>query len=204
MAIACPVDLDTQVLRSEVSKVYSRVANDPNGDFHFHRGPAYAAQFLGYDPVELAALPAECTASFAGIANPHAIAPILPGETVLDIGCGAGTDLLLAARKVGPGGRAIGVDITEAMRDRARVSAAAAGLTNVEVHRADATALPLPDVSVDVVISNGVLNLVPEKEKAFIEIRRVLRPGGRLQLADIVLDAELGEDVRRNIDLWTG
>ena len=204
MAIACPVDLDTQVLRSEVSKVYSRVANEPNGDFHFHRGPAYAAQFLGYDPVELAALPAECTASFAGIANPHAIAPILPGETVLDIGCGAGTDLLLAARKVGPGGRAIGVDMTEAMRDLARVSAAAAGLTNVEVYRADATALPLPDVSVDVVISNGVLNLVPEKEKAFIEIRRVLRPGGRLQLADIVLDAELGEDVRRNIDLWTG
>ena len=204
MAIACPVDLDTQVLRSEVSKVYSRVANDPNGDFHFHRGPAYAAQFLGYDPVELAALPPECTASFAGIANPHAIAPILPGETVLDIGCGAGTDLLLAARKVGPGGRAIGVDMTEAMRDRARVSAAAAGLTNVEVHWADATALPLPDVSVDVVISNGVLNLVPEKEKAFIEIRRVLRPSGRLHLADIVLDAELGEDVRRNIDLWTG
>ena len=204
MAIACPVDLDTQALRSEVSKVYSRVANDPNGDFHFHRGPAYAAQVLGYDPLELAALPAECTASFAGIANPHAIAPILPGETVLDIGCGAGTDLLLAARKVGPSGRAIGVDMTEAMRDRARASAAAAGLTNVEVHRADATALPLPDVSVDVVISNGVLNLVPEKEKAFIEIRRVLRPGGRLQLADIVLDAELGEGVRRNIDLWTG
>jgi arsenite methyltransferase len=204
MAIACPVDLDTQVLRSEVSKVYSRVANDPNGDFHFHRGPAYAAQFLGYDPVELAALPAECTASFAGIANPHAIAPIVPGETVLDIGCGAGTDLLLAARRVGPGGQAIGVDMTEAMRDRARVSAAAAGLPNVEVHQADATALPLPDVSVDVVISNGVLNLVPEKEKAFIEIRRVLRPGGRLQLGDIVLDAELGEDVRRNIDLWTG
>jgi arsenite methyltransferase len=204
MAIACPVDLDTQVLRSEVSKVYSRVANDPNGDFHFHRGPAYAAQFLGYDPVELAALPAECTASFAGIANPHAIAPIVPGETVLDIGCGAGTDLLLAARRVGPGGQAIGVDMTEAMRDRARVSAAAAGLPNVEVHQADATALPLPDVSVDVVISNGVLNLVPEKEKAFIEIRRVLRPGGRLQLGDIVLDAELGEEVRRNIDLWTG
>jgi len=149
-------------------------------------------------------LPAECTGSFAGIANPHAIGPILPGETVLDIGCGAGTDLLLAARKVGPSGRAIGVDMTEAMRDRARVSAAAVGLTNVEVHRADATALPLSDVSVDVVISNGVLNLVPEKEKAFIEIRRVLRPGGRLQLADIVLDAELGEDVRRNIDLWTG
>ena len=204
MAIACPVDLDTQVLRSEVSKVYSRVATDPDGDFHFHRGPAYAADFLGYDPAELAALPRECTASFAGIANPHIIAPIVRGETVLDIGCGAGTDLLLAARRVGPSGRAIGIDMTEAMRDRARASAAAAGLTNVEVHRADATVLPLPDSSVDVVISNGVLNLVPEKDKAFAEILRVLRPGGRLQLEDIVLDAELGEDVRRNIDLWTG
>jgi arsenite methyltransferase len=204
MAIACPVDLDTQALRSEVSKVYSRVATDPDGDFHFHRGPAYAANFLGYDSVELAALPSECTASFAGIANPHTIAPILLGETVLDIGCGAGTDLLLAARRVGPSGRAVGIDMTEAMRDRARGSAASAGLTNVDVHQADATALPLPDASVDVVISNGVLNLVPEKEKAFAEIRRVLRPGGRLQLADIVLDAELGDEARRNIDLWTG
>jgi SAM-dependent methyltransferase len=204
MAIACPVELDTQLLRSEVSKVYARVATDPDGDFHFHRGAAYAAEFLGYDAAELAALPAECTASFAGIANPHAIAPVLQGETVLDIGCGAGTDLLLAARRVGPAGRAVGIDMTEAMRDRARNSAAAAGLTNVEVHRADATALPLPDASVDVVISNGVLNLVPEKEKAFAEIWRVLRPGGRLQLADIVLEAELGEEARRNIDLWTG
>jgi arsenite methyltransferase len=204
MTIACPTDLDTQVLRSEVSKVYSRVVADPEGDFHFHRGATYAAEFLGYDPAELAALPAECTASFAGIANPHAIAPILGGETVLDIGCGAGMDLLLAARRVGPGGRAIGIDMTEAMRERARSCAAAAGLTNVEVHDADATALPLADDSVDVVISNGVLNLVPEKEKAFAEIHRVLRPGGRLQLADIVLDAELGEDARRNIDLWTG
>ena len=204
MAVACPVDLDTQVLRSEVSKVYSRVATDPDGDLHFHRGSAYAVDFLGYDPAELAVLPRECTASFAGVANPHMIAPIVRGETVLDIGCGAGTDLLLAARRVGPGGHAIGIDMTETMRDRARGSAVAAGLTNIEVHRADATSLPLPDASVDVIISNGVLNLVPEKEKAFSEIRRVLRPGGRLQLADIVLDAELGEDVRRNIDLWTG
>src|SRR5689334_18647520 len=143
MSIACPVDLDTQVLRAEVSKVYARVAADPGGDFHFHRGPAYAVEFLGYDPAELAALPIECVASFAGVANPHAIAPILPGETVLDIGCGAGTDLLLAARKIGPAGRAIGIDMTEAMRDRARDSAAAAGLTNVETYCADATALPL-------------------------------------------------------------
>jgi SAM-dependent methyltransferase len=204
MAIACPIDLDTQMLRTEVSKVYARVATDPDGEFHFHRGPAYAASYLGYDAEELAVLPPECTASFAGIANPPSIGPIVADETVLDIGCGAGMDLLLAARRVGSGGRAIGIDMTEAMRDRARASATAARLNNVEVHQADATALPLPDQSVDVVISNGVLNLVPEKERAFAEILRVLRPGGRLQLGDIVLDAELGEDVRRNIDLWTG
>src|SRR5258708_26442331 len=101
MAIACPVDLNTELLRSEVSKVYSRVATDPDGDFHFHRGPAYAAECLGYNPAELAALPAECTAPFAGIAHPHAIGPILPGETVLAIGCRARTDLLLAARRLG-------------------------------------------------------------------------------------------------------
>jgi len=204
MAISCPIDFDTQELRSEVSSVYSRVATDPDGEFHFHRGPAYAANFLGYDAEELAALPLATTASFAGVANPHAIASIVAGETVVDIGCGAGMDLLLAARRVGPGGHAIGIDMTEAMRDRARGSAAAAGLKNVEVRQGDATALPFPDASVDVVISNGVLNLVPEKEKAFTEIYRVLRPGGRLQLADIVLDAELDEGVRRNIDLWTG
>lgn len=204
MAISCPVELDTQVLRAEISKIYARVAAEPDGQFHFHRGPAYAAEFLGYDPAELAALPFDCTAAFAGIGNPHAIAPIQPGETVLDIGCGAGMDLLLAARKVGPAGQAIGVEMTPAMRERALASAARAGLDNVEVRLADATALPLLDASVDVVISNGVLNLVPEKARAFEEIVRVLRPGGRLQLADIVVEAELGEEVRRNIELWTG
>jgi arsenite methyltransferase len=163
MAVTCPLDLDTRMLRSEVSKVYSRVAAEPDADFHFHRGPAYAAEFLGYDSEELAALPATCTASFAGIANPHAIGPLAEGETVLDIGCGAGTDLLLAARRIGPSGRAIGIDMTDAMRNRTLSSAAAAGLANVEVHLADATSLPLPDASVDVVMSNGVLNLVPEK-----------------------------------------
>ena len=204
MAIACPVDLDTALLRKEISKIYGRVAGEPDGQFHFHRGPAYAAEFLGYDAGELATLPPASTASFAGIANPLAIGPVHAGETVLDIGCGAGTDLLLAARRTGPAGKAIGVDMTDAMIERVRESAAAMGLRQVEVRKGDATSLPVEDASVDVVISNGVLNLVPEKELAFAEIVRVLKPGGRLQLGDIALDVRLSDDIRRNVDLWTG
>ena len=101
MAIACPIDLNVSVLRSEISSIYGSVAMNPGGDFHFHRGSAYAADFLGYDAEELATLPSDCTASFAGVANPHAIGEIRRGETVLDIGCGAGMDLLLAAHRVG-------------------------------------------------------------------------------------------------------
>ena len=204
MSIACPVDLNAGVLRSEISKIYGRVAEDPEGEFHFHRGPAYATEFLGYDAAELATLPVDCTASFAGIANPFAIGPVHPGEAALDIGCGAGMDLLLLARRVGPTGEAIGVDMTDLMVERARQSAQATGLAQVEVRKGDATALPVSDRSIDVVSSNGVLNLVPEKERAFAEILRVLRPGGRLHLADIALDVELPEDARRNVDLWTG
>jgi len=204
MPIVCPVDLNTAALRSEISSIYGRVAEDPEGEFHFHRGPRYAAEFLGYDAAELASLPPDCTASFAGIANPLAIGPIHAGETILDIGCGAGMDLLLAAKRVGPSGRALGVDMTDAMVERARQSAEAAGLSQVEVRKGDATALPIIDTSIDVVSSNGVLNLVPEKERGFAEIVRVLKPGGRLHLADIALDVQLPEDARRNIDLWTG
>ena len=204
MAIVCPVDLNTSILRSEISGIYGRVAAEPDGEFHFHRGPAYAAEFLGYDAGELAALPADCTASFAGVGNPLAIGPIHAGQTVLDIGCGAGMDLLLAAKRTGPDGQAIGVDMTDAMIERARKSAAGSGLCQVEVRKGDATALPIADCSIDVVNSNGVLNLVPEKELCFHEIVRVLKPGGRLHLADIALDVELPEDARRNIDLWTG
>jgi len=204
MPVTCPVDLDTQRLRFEVSSIYSRVVAEPQGKFHFHRGPGYAVEFLGYDAEELAALPAEATAPFAGISNPHRIGPIHAGDTVLDIGCGAGMDLLLAARRAGPTGKAIGVDMTDAMIARASASARGLGLAQVEVRKGDATSLPVESASVDVVISNGVINLVPEKERAFAEIVRVLKPGGRLQLGDILLDVELSEDTRRNIDLWTG
>ena len=202
MATSCPIDLDVLRLRSEIASLYTRVAAQPDGEFHFHRGPAYAAAFLGYDATELEALPANCSRSFAGVGNPHLIAPIDASATVVDIGCGAGMDLLLAARRVGGTGKAIGVDMTPDMRDRARSAAAALGLRHVEVIEGDATSLPLPDASTDVVISNGVLNLVPEKDKAFREIVRILRPGGRLQLADIVVEAPLSEDIRRNVDLW--
>jgi SAM-dependent methyltransferase len=204
MAIACPVNLDTLKLRAEIQSIYARVAADPSGEFHFHRGPEYAATRLNYDAAELSKLPGTVTESFAGVGNPHAIAPLPAGATVVDIGCGAGTDLLLAASHVAAEGRAIGVDMTEAMRDRARRGAAACGLANVHVREGEATALPVDTESVDVVISNGVLNLVPEKRAAIAEIRRVLKPGGRVQIADIVLGVELPEDARQDIDLWTG
>lgn len=204
MAVVCPVDLDTIQLRAEIQSIYARVATDPSGDFHFHRGPRYAADMLGYDAGALATLPPATTASFAGVANPHRIGPIASGATVLDIGCGAGMDLLLAARAVGPRGRAIGVDMTDSMAAQARAGAAAAGLTNVEVRIGDALALPVESNSIDVVISNGVLNLTPDKEAAFAEVFRVLRPGGQFLYADIVVAGELSESIRRNIDLWTG
>ena len=204
MAIACPVDLDTLKLRAEIQSIYARVAADPSGEFHFHRGPEYAAQRLHYDAAELSTLPGTVTESFAGVGNPHAIAPLPVGATVVDIGSGAGTDLLLAALHVGPTGRAIGVDMTEAMRDRARRGAATCGLAQVDVREGEATALPVETGSVDIVISNGVLNLVAEKREAIAEIRRVLKPGGRVQIADIVLGVELPEDARKDIDLWTG
>jgi SAM-dependent methyltransferase len=203
MNITCPVDLDTARLRAEVQSMYARVAAEPEGDYHFHRGPAYAAERLGYDPSELARLPASVTASFAGIGNPHLVRPLERGATVLDMGCGAGTDLLLAALQVGPAGRAIGVDMTEAMADRARAGAGMAGLTNVDVRVGDATALPVEDGSIDVLISNGVFNLVPDKPRVLAELFRVITPGGRLQLADIVLGAELDEAAKRDVQLWT-
>ncbi|MGH7825401.1 MAG: methyltransferase domain-containing protein [Candidatus Binatia bacterium] len=204
MALACPVDFDTQRLQSEIMSIYGRVASDPNGDFHFHRGPHYAAEFLGYNLDDLLALPQETAASFAGIGNPHRIGPISPGENVLDIGCGAGMDLFLAAKKVGQTGKAIGVDMTSSMVERARAGARGAGLSNVEIREGEAEALTVEDSSIDVVISNGVLNLTPDKIKAFREVARVLRPAGRLYLADIIIGTELSEAARKDIDLWTG
>jgi arsenite methyltransferase len=204
MATTCPIGLDVDQLRREVSFIYARVADDPNGDFHFHRGADYAASLLGYDATALANIPTTTTASFAGVGNPHCVAPIEPGETVIDIGCGAGTDLMLAARRVGPTGKAIGVDMTPAMAERARAGAKALGLDHVEIRVGDALELPIESGTVDVIISNGVINLTPDKDRAYAEAFRVLKPGGRFQLADIIVANELSEKVRNDIDLWTG
>ncbi|MGH9320802.1 MAG: methyltransferase domain-containing protein [Vicinamibacteria bacterium] len=204
MAATCPVDLDTRRLRDEVGSLYARVATEPSGPFHFHRGAKYAVERLGYDPHDVGSLPELATESFAGVGNPLRIEPLQPGETVLDVGCGGGMDLLLAARQVGERGRAIGVDMTPEMLERAGAAARAAALSQVELHRGEAQSIPIPSEAADTVISNGVLNLTPDKIEAFAEIVRVLRPGGRLLLADIVVESELSEGIRRNTDLWTG
>lgn len=204
MALSCPLDLDTARLRAEIRSIYERVAEDPSGDFHFHRGPAYASEFLGYDAAALAALPPSVTESFAGVANPLRIAQVPKGAVVVDVGCGAGTDLFLAAREVGVEGQAIGVDATESMAEKTRANVRAAGLANIDVRLGDALALPVESGSADVVISNGVLNLVPDKLAAYGEVFRVLKSGGRFFYGDIVVASELSEDMRRNIDLWTG
>jgi SAM-dependent methyltransferase len=204
MAVTCPVDLDTVRLRHEIQTIYARVATDPSSEFHFHRGPAYAAERLGYDAGALAAIPAEATASFAGVANPLRMATVSPGATVVDIGCGTGMDLMLAARAVGPTGKAIGVDMTEAMAARARAAARAMRFAHVDVRLGDALDLPVDSASADFVITNGVLNLAPDKRQAFGEVFRILKPGGEFLYADIIVANELSQSIRRDIDLWTG
>ena len=200
MSTAVPIDVD--VLREEIQKTYTQVSTAPGQEFIFPTGRAWAED-LGYPP-ELANVPEATVESFAGVANPFALGRIEPGRTVLDLGCGAGTDLLIAAQMVGSEGRAIGIDMTAGMLERARASAGEMGLDHVELHQGLIESLPLDDASVDVVISNGVIDLVPDKEAVFAEIDRVLRPGGRLQLADVVIHTEVSEDGRKRIDLWTG
>ena len=196
-----PVDVD--VLRGEIQKTYTEVSTDQAAEFIFPTGRAWA-QDLGYPEPELSRVPDATVESFAGVANHWLLGRVEPGEVVLDLGCGAGTDLLVAAQMTGPRGRVIGVDMTTAMLERAETSAREMRLANVELHEALIERLPLEDASVDVVISNGVIDLVPDKDAVFEEIDRVLRPGGRLQLADVVIHTEVSEDARARIDLWTG
>ena len=203
MAKTSPLDFNVGTLGDKVAETYERLAREPTGEFHFNQGLEYACELLRYERQGLEALPTGCTDRFAGLGNPHRIGPIEPGETVLDIGSGAGTDLLLSARRTGPDGKAIGVDPTPGMREVAASFAQEAGLSDiVEFREGGAEDLPVESDSIDVVTSNGVINLTPDKSVAFREIARVLKPGGRLYLADVAIDEELSLKSRSDELLW--
>lgn len=203
MSASTPIDLDVERLQERVRATYDRVARAPASGFHFRTGIDYAVEVLRYEREELRTLPARSTAPFAGVGNPFRIGPLDPGAVVLDHACGAGMDLLLAARRVGPAGRAIGVDLTPAMRACAAEAAVEAGLDSiVEIREGSFEDLPIEDATVDYVISNGVLNLAPDKGRVLDEVARVLKPGGRLYLADVVVSRELAPVARCNAELW--
>lgn len=195
------VDRDT--LRRAISEKYRDVALDPSLGFHFHTGRPLA-EMLGYTAAMLEPLPAENLSSFAGTGNPFLFGDLQPGEKVVDVGCGAGTDTLIAAMQVGPRGAVIGVDMTPEMRERAAAGATALGLGQVEIRAGYAEELPVPDGWADVVISNGVVNLCPDKQQVFRELLRVLRPGGRIQIGDILVHRDVPQDARDDIALWSG
>jgi SAM-dependent methyltransferase len=196
------VDIDVETLKCEIKKTYAQVSAEPETDFIFPTGRAWALD-LGYPP-DLGRVPAGAAKSFAGVANPFSLGRLEPGERVLDLGSGAGTDSLIAAQMVGPEGRVTGIDMTPEMLAKARAAAAELDLENVEFVEGEAERLPLADESFDVVISNGVIDLIPDKDAVFSELFRVLRPGGRLQLADVTIQQPVSEEGRRKIDLWTG
>jgi arsenite methyltransferase len=194
--------VDPLALREEVKAKYRAVAVDPRGSYHFHTGRPLARR-LGYDEAVVAALPDNAVEAFAGVGNPFSLGALKPGEWVVDLGSGGGFDSFIAAGQVGPEGAVIGVDMTEEMLGRSRAAAAAIGLRNVEFRQGLIEELPVEDGSADVVISNGVINLCADKRRVFAEVVRVLKPGGRLQFADIANGKEIPAGALRNIDLWT-
>lgn len=185
-----------------VRKKYSEVSRSAEGKFTYPTGRE-GALALGYDAAAVDAMPQELIRSFCGVGNPFSLGPVQAGETVLDVGCGAGFDLVVAAGLAGPEGRVCGIDVTPEMAEKARDNLARAGVAHGEVHIAGAEEIPYGDESFDLVVSNGVLNLSPLKEKCFREIYRVLKPGGRLQFADIVLKGDLPEKVAGSLEAWS-
>jgi arsenite methyltransferase len=200
--VAVESDLDVGLLKAEIRKTYAAVSTAPRRGYVFPTGRAWAEE-LGYPP-ELARVPDAVAESFAGVANPFSLGRLTPGERVLDLGSGAGTDSLVAALMVAPDGAVTGLDMTPEMVAKARAGAAEAGVENVAFVEGEAERLPFPDESFDVVVSNGVVDLVPDKDAVFAELNRVLVPGGRLQLADVTIQRPVSEEGRRSIDLWTG
>jgi arsenite methyltransferase len=195
--------LDLGRLRQAIQEEYMAVAQDPGRGYHFHTGRPLAS-ILGYRDDWLEDLPEGSIASFAGTGNPFRIGQLRPGERVVDVGSGAGIDSLIAAKMVGSSGQVIGVDMTPAMLEMARKSASEAGSDHVEFREGLAESLPVPDGWADVVISNGVLNLLPDKLAALQEMARVLKPSGRLQIGDILVQQAVPADAKQQIDLWTG
>ena len=196
------IAFDADALREEVKSKYRKVATNPHGEFHFHTG-RYLARRLGYDDKFVESLPDAAVESFAGVANPFSLRTLSRGECVVDVGSGAGFDSFIAADQVGPAGKVIGVDMTEEMLAKSRSTAAALKLDHVEFREGIAENLPVEDEWADVVISNGVINLCANKKAIFLEIQRVLRPGGHLQFADIANGKPVPEAAIQNIDLWT-
>lgn len=195
--------VDTGILREQVRSKYRDVAANPNGAHHFHTGRSLATR-LGYDCALVDSFPDAAVEAFAGVGNPFSLRDLQAGEHVVDVGCGAGFDTLIAAQAVGRSGAVIGVDMTTEMLTKARDNAEVAGAVNVEFREGFAESLPVEDAWADVVISNGAINLCADKRAVFEQIHRVLRPGGILQFADIANGEPIPEDALRDIDLWTG
>jgi len=200
--MAVDVEVDVELLKSEIKKTYASVSEQPQTEFIFPTGRAWAED-LDY-PHERANVPEAAVESFAGVANPWTMGRLADAERVLDLGSGAGTDSLIASQMVGSRGSVTGIDMTPAMLEKARCAAAEMGATNVEFVESEAEHLPFADGTFDVVISNGVIDLIPDKDAVFAELYRVLTPGGRLQIADVTIQNPVSAEGRRNIDLWTG
>jgi SAM-dependent methyltransferase len=196
------VAVDPEALRDEVKKKYRAVAVDPHAKYHFHTGRPLAKR-LGYDDAVVAPMPDAAIESFAGVGNPFSLRRLPVGERVVDIGSGGGFDCFVAADQVGPSGQVVGIDMTEEMLAKSRATARAMGLGNVVFREGIIEAMPVEDSWADVVISNGVINLCADKRKIFAEIKRVLKPGGYLQFADIANGKAVPESAIRDIDLWT-